>query len=161
MGLAIPLRMAMTPAMKVVLTAPRPTRSTPSLPRAGAMSTAVGTNENYIAVSSRQSAVGSRRSRPRLDPLDKYQTLSLGERPHDRETVGGQRRIDVTRHCGGGTCHQPGEAGHRAAADDDDAPARAEHPHQLADGRDPISGRNRRNQPRGVIDDREVDGVLF
>src|SRR3954468_5290803 len=55
-----PLRIAMTPAMKVVLTAPRPTRSTPSLPRAGAMSTGVGTNENYIAVSSRQSAVDCR-----------------------------------------------------------------------------------------------------
>ena len=59
-GLARPLRMAMTPAMVVVLTAPRPTSRMPSLPRAGAMSTGVGTNENYIAVSSQQSAVDRR-----------------------------------------------------------------------------------------------------
>ena len=32
-GFARPLRMAMTPAMVVVLTAPRPTSRTPSLPR--------------------------------------------------------------------------------------------------------------------------------
>ena len=47
-GLANPLRMARTPAMVVVLTAPRPTSSMPSLPRAGAMSTGVGMNgESY------------------------------------------------------------------------------------------------------------------
>jgi len=34
--------MAKTPAIVVVLTAPSPTRRTPSLPRAGAMSTGVG-----------------------------------------------------------------------------------------------------------------------
>ena len=43
-----PLRIAMTPAIVVVLTAPRPTSSTPSLPRAGAISIGVGTNGNYI-----------------------------------------------------------------------------------------------------------------
>ena len=39
MGFASPLRMARTPAMVVVLTAPRPTSRTPSLPWAGAIST--------------------------------------------------------------------------------------------------------------------------
>jgi hypothetical protein len=34
-GSASPLRMAQTPAIVVVLTAPRPTSSTPSLPRGG------------------------------------------------------------------------------------------------------------------------------
>src|ERR1017187_2438346 len=47
-GLARPLRIASTPAIKVVLTAPRPTSSTPSLPRAGAISTGLDTDENYI-----------------------------------------------------------------------------------------------------------------
>src|SRR5262245_14377470 len=41
-GFAKPLRMASTPAMVVVLTAPRPTSRTPSLPRAGAISTGTG-----------------------------------------------------------------------------------------------------------------------
>src|SRR6266446_4667906 len=41
-GLANPLRIAITPAIVVVLTAPRPTSRTPSLPRAGAISTGVG-----------------------------------------------------------------------------------------------------------------------
>src|SRR5438034_10433961 len=41
-GLANPLRTAITPAIVVVLTAPRPTSSTPSLPRAGAMSIGLG-----------------------------------------------------------------------------------------------------------------------
>ena len=36
-GLRQPLRMACTPAMNVVLTAPSPTSSTPSLPRGGAI----------------------------------------------------------------------------------------------------------------------------
>jgi hypothetical protein len=40
--------MANTPAMVVVLTAPSPTSSTPSRPRAGAISTGVDTSENYI-----------------------------------------------------------------------------------------------------------------
>src|SRR5438093_11812088 len=41
-GFAIFFRIAHTPAIVVVLTAPRPTKSTPSLPRAGAISTGVG-----------------------------------------------------------------------------------------------------------------------
>jgi hypothetical protein len=41
MGLAIPLRMASTPATNVVATAPIPTIITPSLPRAGAILVAV------------------------------------------------------------------------------------------------------------------------
>ena len=36
--------------MVVVLTAPRPTRRTPSLPRAGAISTGVDTKKNYIII---------------------------------------------------------------------------------------------------------------
>src|SRR6185436_11219030 len=47
-GAESPLRIAMTPAIVVVLTAPRPTSRTPSLPRAGAISIGVGTNGNYI-----------------------------------------------------------------------------------------------------------------
>src|SRR5439155_16680483 len=49
MGLAMPLRMARTPAMNVVLTAPSPTSRTPSFPRAGAIATGVDTGENYIS----------------------------------------------------------------------------------------------------------------
>src|SRR5262245_40388901 len=48
-GLANPLRMASTPAMVVVLTAPRPTRRTPSLPRAGAISTGTGMRPRTIS----------------------------------------------------------------------------------------------------------------
>ena len=44
-----PLRIARTPAIVVVLTAPRPTSRTPSLPCAGAMFTGVGTRGNYIS----------------------------------------------------------------------------------------------------------------
>jgi hypothetical protein len=47
-GFAMPLRMANAPAIVVVLTAPRPTSSTPSFPRAGAISTGVDTGKNYI-----------------------------------------------------------------------------------------------------------------
>src|SRR5258708_34310520 len=43
-GLANPLRIAHTPAIVVVLTAPRPTSSTPRRPRAGAISTGVDMN---------------------------------------------------------------------------------------------------------------------
>src|SRR6185436_20458717 len=47
MGCARPLRMAMTPAMVVVLTAPSPTRRIPSFPSAGAISEACFTLEIY------------------------------------------------------------------------------------------------------------------
>src|SRR5688572_4101455 len=47
-GLARPLRTAMTPAIVVVLTAPRPTRRMPSLPSAGAIERPVVTVGNYI-----------------------------------------------------------------------------------------------------------------
>src|SRR3954471_10026678 len=63
-GLANPLRMAKTPAMVVVLTAPRPTSRIPSLPRAGAISTGVGTDGNYI---SHASSVASRASASHAD----------------------------------------------------------------------------------------------
>src|SRR6185436_2455419 len=46
-GFARPLRMAMTPAMVVVLTAPRPTRRMPNFPWAGAISKACFTLEIY------------------------------------------------------------------------------------------------------------------
>src|SRR6185436_3220524 len=45
---ARPLRIAQTPAMVVVLTAPRPTSSTPSLPRAGAIWSGELTIGHYI-----------------------------------------------------------------------------------------------------------------
>src|SRR5687767_4696563 len=48
MGFAMPLRTAMMPAMVVVLTAPRPTSSTPTLPLAGAMESPLVTGRNYI-----------------------------------------------------------------------------------------------------------------
>src|SRR6187399_85598 len=48
MGLARPLRTAKTPAMKVVLTAPRPTSRMPSLPCAGAISSGAFTGGHYI-----------------------------------------------------------------------------------------------------------------
>src|SRR5262249_9255083 len=52
--------MASTPAMVVVLTAPRPTSITPSLPRAGAMSTGVGMKpRSYSAQLSAVSYSGS------------------------------------------------------------------------------------------------------
>src|SRR5918993_2466417 len=47
MGFARPLRMATTPAIVVVLTAPRPTRRMPNLPWAGAISKACFTLEIY------------------------------------------------------------------------------------------------------------------
>ena len=75
-GLGEPLRMARTPAMVVVLTAPRPTSSTPSLPRAGAISTGVDTSENYIAVGRRQSAVSSGCGRFRRRTRTAHVTLS-------------------------------------------------------------------------------------
>src|SRR5262245_61598216 len=49
-GLANPLRIAVTPAMVVVLTAPRPTSNTPSRPCAGAMSTGVGMKEKLYSM---------------------------------------------------------------------------------------------------------------
>src|SRR3954467_10982859 len=48
-GFAMPLRMASTPAIVVVLTAPKPTSSTPSLPLAGAISTGVGMKEELYS----------------------------------------------------------------------------------------------------------------
>jgi alkanesulfonate monooxygenase SsuD/methylene tetrahydromethanopterin reductase-like flavin-dependent oxidoreductase (luciferase family) len=57
MGFARPLRMAMTPAMVVVLTAPRPTSNTPSFPSAGAMSKACFTLERYHADNGRSMMV--------------------------------------------------------------------------------------------------------
>ena len=48
MGFARPFLIAMMPAMVVVDTAPRPTRSRPTLPPAGAMDKPSDTGENYI-----------------------------------------------------------------------------------------------------------------
>ena len=48
MGFAMPFRIAMMPAMVVVLTAPRPTSRMPSLPSAGAIESPLVTGENYI-----------------------------------------------------------------------------------------------------------------
>src|SRR5262245_17942282 len=61
-GSARPFRIAITPAIVVVLTAPRPTSSTPSLPRAGAISIGGVTIGHYIMgkmrMFLRQSSVG-------------------------------------------------------------------------------------------------------
>src|SRR5688572_19990901 len=62
-GLARPLRTAMTPAIVVVLTAPRPTRRMPSLPSAGAIERPVVTVGNYI-IQDRAVPAGPGRSRP-------------------------------------------------------------------------------------------------
>src|SRR6187549_281306 len=48
MGLAMPFRIAMIPAMVVVETAPRPTSRIPSFPLAGLIDIACVTAENYI-----------------------------------------------------------------------------------------------------------------
>jgi hypothetical protein len=48
MGLASPFRTAMTPAMVVVLTAPRPTSRMPTFPPAGAIEDGLVTAQNYI-----------------------------------------------------------------------------------------------------------------
>jgi hypothetical protein len=47
-GFAMPFRTAMIPAIVVVLTAPSPTSSTPSLPLAGAIGSPLFTAKNYI-----------------------------------------------------------------------------------------------------------------
>src|SRR6476619_6463303 len=47
-GLDSPLRIAKTPAIVVVLTAPRPTRSTPSRPLAGSIEIPFISGRNYI-----------------------------------------------------------------------------------------------------------------
>ena len=63
-GLARFLRMATTPAMVVVLTAPSPTRRTPSLPRAGAMSVdRVTIGHGTSGILKRQAWFGLMRSR--------------------------------------------------------------------------------------------------
>ena len=63
MGSASPFRIAITPAIVVVLTAPRPTSNTPSLPRAGAISIGGVTIGHYIMgkmrMFLRKSSVGS------------------------------------------------------------------------------------------------------
>jgi SAM-dependent methyltransferase len=63
MGCASPFRIAITPAIVVVLTAPRPTSNTPSLPRAGAISIGGVTIGHYIMGKMRRflrkSSVGS------------------------------------------------------------------------------------------------------
>src|ERR1700716_3191154 len=48
-GLEKPLRIARTPAIVVVLTAPRPTSRMPSLPRAGAISIGVGMKDELYS----------------------------------------------------------------------------------------------------------------
>src|SRR2546426_9868013 len=74
-GDAMPFRMARAPAIVVVLTAPRPTRSTPSLPRAGAISTGVGMSHKLYQLARRS---GRRRATIRgmfLKRSDPYQLV--------------------------------------------------------------------------------------
>src|SRR5215467_1657152 len=69
-----PLRIARTPAIVVVLTAPRPTSRTPSLPCAGAMFTGVGTRGNYI---SHQSVVTSHQPDGHQSSVNGHQTAVI------------------------------------------------------------------------------------
>src|SRR5512139_2473879 len=76
-GCASPLRMARTPAMVVVLTAPRPTSRTPSFPWAGAISTGCFTTRHYII----RSMFFRFRRQPQIDPLQVAMTgVRMGER---------------------------------------------------------------------------------
>jgi SAM-dependent methyltransferase len=90
MGLARPFRIAITPAMVVVLTAPRPTSKMPSLPPAGSMDRPLVTGENYII-----------RIETMLKRLFKARTLPnaplamVGAKAGDRVLVVGARHPDV------------------------------------------------------------------
>src|SRR3954447_2726965 len=68
-GVARPLPIAITPAMNVVLTAPRPTRSTPSLPVGGTMWTA-GCLMTHLArqILATNPDAGPRQARTRAGP---------------------------------------------------------------------------------------------
>src|SRR6185436_4676626 len=102
MGCARPLRMAMTPAMVVVLTAPSPTRRIPSFPSAGAISEACFTLEIYHLGDAYHGRMMflvrmlMRRGRgPAMDPLQVSMTgVRMGERflqigCHDRSLLSG------------------------------------------------------------------------
>src|SRR6185369_16873839 len=81
MGRARPFRMAITPAMVVVLTAPRPTRSTPSLPWAGAISAGCFTLEIYHRGVLYVLNLLSRKGGRSMDPLHVSMTgVRMGER---------------------------------------------------------------------------------
>ena len=97
-GRASPFRIAITPAMVVVLTAPRPTSSTPSLPRAGAISIGGVTLGHYIMGKMRRFL---RKSSVGAEPLAVTMSgVRLGERalqiglsttPHRRRNRGQDR----------------------------------------------------------------------
>src|SRR5687767_10788279 len=87
-GSARPLRIAYTPAMVVVATAPRPTSSTPSLPCAGATSSGGVTTGHYIIPTAPDDSANEdktrmflRKSRVERDPLPVMMSgVKLGER---------------------------------------------------------------------------------
>src|SRR5262245_19660050 len=68
-GLARPFRIASTPAMVVVLTAPRPTSRTPSLPTAGAMSTGTGMRVKLYHRHSAREQAGRHLYEKRIEPI--------------------------------------------------------------------------------------------
>ena len=101
--------MAMTPAMVVVLTAPRPTSSMPSLPPAGAIGRPFVTGENYIIRDQcrmLRAAASVARTRLRLflapsaSGLSPYQTAvaMVGARAGDRVLVIGSDDADLAAH---------------------------------------------------------------
>src|SRR5262245_40588023 len=87
-GSARPFRIARTPAMVVVATAPSPTSNTPSLPRAGATSSGGVTIGHYIILASPKAPADEdemrmflRKSRVERDPLAVTMSgVRLGER---------------------------------------------------------------------------------
>src|SRR5918993_4414900 len=81
MGCARPRRMAATPAMVVVLTAPNPTSSTPSFPCAGAMFTGVFTIGRSYHGGMFLQFFRTLRQQRRIDPLHVTMTgVRMGER---------------------------------------------------------------------------------
>src|SRR6266545_7275906 len=84
-GLANPLRIAITPAIVVVLTAPRPTSRTPSLPRAGAISTGVAMKLKLYQLARRS---GAKAGYDTADVSETRRPVSPGRR-HDRREDGG------------------------------------------------------------------------
>jgi ubiquinone/menaquinone biosynthesis C-methylase UbiE len=103
MGFAKPFRIAMMPAIVVVLTAPSPTSNTPNLPPAGAIGKPLVTAENYIIrvakcrVQSRVLAATMLKLRAGPSP---YQTAvaMVGARAGDRVLMIGADDADLAAH---------------------------------------------------------------
>src|SRR5258705_12312065 len=90
-GLAIPLRIAWTPAMKVVATAPMPGRRIPSLPVAGLTSTAF---LSPMGVAPRSPYASEKPATCQNVDADASETPGQRALPGDRPSTGGE---DSTR----------------------------------------------------------------